>query len=389
MSRPTQHRSIARRLATLAVAGAAALTTALVPTSASAWDDDELPDYGIPWGVTTALGIPGSVSALKDLADGCPAPDLPAAQDADGDQGYRMPIRIKIDDALLLAGYTPEAADHGQGIPFSSVSGLRGWVIAWVSLQAMKLTVDESDVSLCTGYSTYGLAWDGTPSAKRRMLQNAASVGDEYIPIPGSLQLFASPPKDPINQLQMRDFVASNVEAAVSGVNPDGSLEVEQSLTLSGRLASILMSTGRELFDCKVSTSVDASSRTKELRAPDGSQSYGGKPIGVPPAPNKEYLPSSPLTGAVEGGKASVGSNWFSVQVDGGHPVCASAILQAFYGFNKEGISHAFEKGARPPPANSGRPVFPVVDGLSNVGVDLTVDKIGLPKGLPEGYGFR
>lgn len=391
MSRPTTTlRHGARRLATLAVAGAAALSVALVPTSASAWDDDELPDYGIPWGFVQDLNIPRTIAGLADIAESCPAPEMPAAQDADGASGYRMPVRIRLDNATLLAGYTPEAATQDQGIPYGTVSGLKGWVVAYVDLPAMTLSVQPDDVELCTGWAAYTVAVFGRPKQKAAMLAAAQEFDNKFIPIPGTLLPYNGSPSDPDRRLKLKNFVAASVEAAVSGVNPDGSLEIEQTLALTGDLTQEAQTSpappGSE-FTCPISASPAASTAPKTLRAPDDSLTYGGKPVGVPPAPDKVYLPTKPLSGAVEGGTATVGANRFSVTLSGGSLLCKTAILQAVYGFDPTGAVYAFKRGASPF-GSSAKP-FPIADGLLDLSVDLTVDKIGLPKGLPEGYGFR
>lgn len=397
MSRPTTTlRHGARRLATVAVAGAVALTTALVPSSASAWDDDELPDYGRPWSIVSPLDLPETLAGLAKIADSCPAPALPEPQDANGESGYRMPVRIKLGNAAMLAGFTEEAAHHGQGVPFTSVSGLRGWVVAWVSLPAMTLSVDPDDVTMCTGWSALGSAWYGNPEDENQMEQNASDakrekllspLGDTYTPIPGTIQGYLLEPGDPGDvEMQIKGLVASKVKAAVTGVNPDGSLEVEQTLDLDGDLAAVNIISNRETFACQVGLSPTATTSPKTLRAPDDSLKFGGKRVGVPPAPDKDYLPNKALTGAVEGGTATVGANRFGIDLSGGAPVCRVGLVQALYGFNPEGLTTAFELGASP--FGSTKP-FPIAEGLADLSVDLTVDKIGLPKGLPEGYGFR
>lgn len=372
-------------------------------------EDDELPDWGFPYMLNRDPYIPTSVAGLKENSGPtCPAPPLPAATDAGSADGYTMPLRLKLSKGVLLVGYTEKAHSWGQEMPFTiQMGGLTGWITARVSLPSLQVEVKPADVQLC---DTSNLARSLTPFSRRLLTpENWLSTyvmnqpdGTEFIPYPGSLAL----PFIGLRGMRMEEFVAQQVQASVTAVAADGSLKLGTSLTSTQTATNAYDRPPDEQTICPdVKLHGRFSTEPKQIITPEAPEGLTQTELWsgltrdyVPEVPERQtqvYLPTRPLSGAVEGGSATIGSNWFDLEVPAtGGGRCGGDLNALFYGADENGDWNANPTYTDPDTFEwwlLDNPFLTISPGLADLSLDVTVDKIGLPKyvDLPSGYGFE
>jgi len=431
---------LTRRRRLVAGAGAALVALGLSFTSAPAASADDLapgdegysanPFYFAPDELPPGIPFALSHSALAkmtvaDLASGpptCAAPAPLAATSAGSPEGYTVPVRIKLTNGTMLAGYSAAAAHYGQKIPFTSrLAGLTGWVNARIQLPSMKVLVLPHDVTFCdSGYFAlaytangaifppdYGI-WDcGVDCVDPRQVQTQPDDGATFVAIPGTIQgpspadddgyLYGPPGAD--SRVDVRDLVANSIDARVTGLGADGSLNFSVDLKLGATVAQHV-TVGAPAFSFPVDIAGTFSTAVKlpvAPQSPDGLSWVSG----LPERPS--YLPAKTLSGAVEGSTATIGSNRFTFDntrldavspTDPGRSVAVS-IAPLMVGTDKYGVTllqdWPWQDNFAPWISGvlDGSQPFPQIpSGAADVSMDMTIDQIGLPRGIPAGYGW-
>ncbi|MEV5000764.1 hypothetical protein [Nocardioides sp. LML1-1-1.1] len=370
---------------------------------------DELAQLSVPWGVSRDPRLPSGVADLASGDPSCPAPAPLAATDDGSPEGYTLPVRIKVTNGTMVAGYSPSADHWGQGVPYSTtLRGLTGWVNARVQLPSMKLLVDRDDVDFCDGAGVSiadisGITppdwgtWDDEGSYVNS--RKTRADGSEFYAYPGTFlgSYLYAPDMEPARRLNVEDLAVKSISAKLSGIRADGSLDLSVDLALGATLAI-----GNGNPDLQFPIDIKGTFSTA-VKMPITPQVSGiSWDIGEPPSKRSPMMPTKPLAGAVEGGRTSVGSNAFTFDTGrldamppGDGRSLAVSLLTFLYGSDKYGADvlldqpwgdyyNAFINGML-----DGSASFPAIaEGVSEVGVDMTVDKVGLPKGVPAGYGF-
>ena len=354
--------------------------------------------------------IPSSISDLDSGEPTCPAPPPLAGTDDSSNLGYTLPVRIKLTNGIMLAGYSPAVAHYGQGLPFyTTLRGLTGWVNARVQLPSMKFMIDPADVTFCEGagvsvatpattsHPDWG-GWDcefdcGSWSVATR------PDGSQFHPIPSTFSDFFlyDPSREPSGQLNAEDLVVNEVGARLKDVRADGALDLEIDLALG---LTLQQGDGSATHQFPVDLAGTFTTVAKAPITPDAS----GVPwdIGEPPPRRPSYLPARPLRGAVEGESATVGSNTFSFDTrrldalqDPEQRWMAANLATFIFGMDKYGTTLIgdqpwFDAYSRYfDDVTYGRQSFlPMAPGLAESSIDQTIDKIGLRQGVPAGCGF-
>lgn len=378
--------------------------------------DDELPDWGLPYMLPRFAPYDVSVEALKTGADPtCPAPPLPAATEAGSAEGYTVPLRLKLTDGIILAAYSDKSRRWGQKAPFGMrFAGLTGWITARVALPALTIDIAPGDVTLCDAGSK--LAAIG--AFPRALLEPGEWLpqyameqpdGTQFIPYPGSL----STAFEGLMDLRLEQFVADRVKATVTGLSADGSLELSTELASTQTASNAHVRPPDNATTCPGITmdgtfGTAPKERVTPQPPPAGSitmtDTFSGAQRsytpGLPVRQPKVYLPTRPLSGAVEGGRATIGSNWFDVRVPSpgtpGSARCGGELNLFFYGADDQGQPNfrtevadwdAFEWWFLDPSGPGGQPIVP---GLADFSIDVTVDRVGLPRfaDVAPGSGF-
>ncbi len=371
----------------------------------------DVPCQQLSYGLNPDPYLPQSIADLKQSPEPtCAAPALPAPTQAGSPLGYTVPIRIKLTNGVVLAGYSKRAAFRDQPVPFTIVmSGLTGWVVGRVSLPSLQVHVDPGGVRLCDydratnvgpltkAFQVYGYGAFATLIAYYQAHGVAANTprwvplpGTTIAPWPGSLGLRLSG----LDNMGVKDAVAQQIEVETSGVASDGSLELATQLVSGMKTDPAPQSNGQPntAFTCDVNvggTFGTAAKQTVDVVAPTLANGY--TPF-VPARQEKVYLPTRTLTGAVEGGTATVGSNWFEVGIPATTSRCGGAVNGQFYGYGFHDPAgdtanlNLVLSGPQPPAG------LPIVPGLVDLSLDMTVDRVGLPKpttALLGSYGFE
>lgn len=369
---------------------------------------EELPDLGYPWELSDDPELPSSMADLNSGEPTCAAPTPLAGTDDASPQGYTLPVRIKITNGIMLAGYSPAAAHWKQPVPFMmSMQGLTGWVNARVQLPSMNLLVEPGDVTFCKGgahigikgantaqYPEWGPLDDPGPWAVYHH-----SDGSRYNPPPGTFPAyFYSPRADaaPGRRLDLTDVTVKSVSASLTGLGARGELGLETKMTLDAR---IVRGDGG-LVDIPVGISGTFSTAAKGvITTPTANVPWD---IGARPGPRSSYLPAKALPGAVEGATTTLGSatpiidtSRLDALPQGDSRGVATTLYGALYDLDKYGQSVIVDEpwfdlynAAIFGMIDGSGSFFPPDPGAADVSVDMTIDRIGLPKGVPLGYGF-
>lgn len=373
--------------------------------------DEELPDWGFPYMLSRKPFFTAKVDDLKNSPEpSCPAPPLPTATEPGSGAGYTMPLRLKLSNGVMLAGYSDAAHRLGQETPFSiQMAGLTGWITARVSLPSLRVEIEPTDVQLC-GTDSFTKAFQAFSRTQLDPTNWSPSYvqiqpdGTEFIPIPGSMALTLGS----LNDMRLRDFVAQQVKARITGVEADGSLSLTTELKSTQTISNAHRTPGDATDDTVCpGVEIDGTFGTDPKQIvtaeppPEGTftmtDTFSGAQRNYTPAmparQSKAYLPGRTLSGAVEGGSVTVGSNWFDVMAPQGE--CRSEVHQQFYGYGDDGTANFktyiedwdnFEWWWLDP-----APDAPYPRGLTDLSLDVTVDKVGLPKyaDVPTDYGFE
>lgn len=392
-------------------------TAGLQAAQAGDWPPGWLPDPALPdglhFGFNPDLYIPGSIQDLKQMPEtDCAPPALPdPTRPGDGSgKGYTVPIRIRLSDGVILGGYSDRAGFRDQPVPFTiQTGGMSGWVVGLVSLPSLRFEVvdPEHDVRLCDfdraagsgpvakSFEPYPLAFvedqieqyvssGGTLPDPNNFNTVVPFKGTSIVPWPGALGLRLMG----LDNLGLKDAVAQQVEIGVSGLAADGSLQLATQLKADVRADPKPLPNGQPntSFQCDIKVSGTFGTAAKERvvatppTLPDPGQTSGFFTPAVPARQDKVYLPTKPLTGAIEGGRATIGSNWFDVAIPdpGGPTRCGTTVNAIFYGFGFSGGVDIANWGSATyiPPVGG----VPIVPGLVDLSLDVTVDHVGLPK---------
>lgn len=417
---------LTRRSAGIATTGVVAALLAFGPSGGASAEPNpapinpyyytapELPVFdGIPFALSRDPQLPGSVADLRSGDPSCAAPGPLDATDAGSAEGYTLPVRIKVTNGMMLAGYSPAAAHWRQGVPFSlQLRGLTGWVNARVQLPSMKILVDPADAVMCDGarlavaqpgtapYPDWDwAAWDD-PGNGSWSLASQADGTLEAAP-PGTFisyiyRLFGA--DDPGQTLVIENAKVKSVEAALADLTPNGALKLRVDLDIDLDVVRGDHQPGVQ-FPLGVSGTF-----TTEVKAPFAPTTANvpwdvGK---VQPAKHPSYLPPTTLPGAVEGATSTVGSSEVDIDVSRLNDVTdaqakgiATSLYSFLYGVDPWGQGIVFdEPNGEQYSQWSGNvsqglaPFFPPDRGVADVSADMTIERIGLPKGPPSGYGF-
>ena len=374
----------------------------------------ELPVFdGIPFALSRDPQLPGSIADLRSGDPSCAAPAPLAATDSGAAEGYTLPVRIKVTNGMMLAGYSPAAAHWKQGVPFSlQLRGLTGWVNARVQLPSMKILVDPADAVMCDGarlavaqpgtapYPDWDwAAWDD-PGNGSWSLSQKPDGSMEAAP-PGTFisyiyRRFGS--DNPGQTLVIENTRVKSVKAALSGLTVSGALELRVDLDLDLDVVRGDHEPGVQ-FPLGVSGTF-----TTQVKAPFAPPTTNVPwDVGqVKPAKHPSYLPTTTLSGAVEGATSTVGSSDVDIDVsrlddvtDAQAKGIATSLYSFLYGVDPWGQGIVFDEpwgdqySQWSGNASQGlASFFPPDRGVADVSADMTIERIGLPKGPPSGYGF-
>ncbi|WP_436698462.1 hypothetical protein [Nocardioides sp. BYT-33-1] len=338
----------------------------------------------------------------------CARPEpLPAGNAGDGGgHGYRVPFLMSITDGRALAGYSAAAKAHGQ-FPFGTGAvGITGWVRGWMTLPSLEVVVPDDGVTLCGGTGAYWsrIADLETPEA-------GTFVGLAACPAPCWLQALFDVAQD------------GPVRAAVTGVAADGSLEFEAAMAIAIRIRTRYGSGGDQAtMDCTTRAELSLATapapliqQFRPIPSPFTDRSQWTPPanydlyfkpeypIAVDP-PERYYMPPRALDGAIVGGSATLADARVLIPAARNSPagsplprgLCASADPAA------GGVSLVSTlldvkdaRGHNAIPAQAyiseGAPQYvgwDVQPGAVQTSIDLTIADIGMPTGLPSGFGF-
>jgi hypothetical protein len=326
----------------------------------------------------------------------CAPPDVPAASNAgDGSgNGYRIPFRIAMTDGRVLGGYSQPADEAGK-YPFKSGGfGLTGWVTGWVEIPSMRFVVPQDGVVLCPGGKGF---WHFSSSEPN---------GD-----PPPYGMFLGMSAYPGGGIDMEVSLESAGPAAttLTGVTASGELQVKASLSVNATFSTITTS-GERTNICTATTDISlstdptpppsafASVRSNLSANPDhwavydfytAQYDFSARP------PKRTEMPTRALSSAVEGGKGTIGSatlGWPAM--DGPEGVCnqpsaystALAPIDPATGDQPPGVWVVFFYFT----GLAGLiPAFDVPPGALQTSLDLSVDSVGLTRGVPAGFGFE
>lgn len=371
----------------------------------------ELPTLdGIPFVVSPDPEIPTSVADLRSGEPTCPAPALPPATDASSEDGYTLPVQIKLTNGIMLAGYSPSAAYWKQGVPFSlHLRGMTGWANVRVQLPSMKLLAGPGDVTICDGaglgvaqpgiapYPEWG-DWAPWNDPWGWIIKDRADGSQVAVP-PGVYDSYTYSPlasATPGRRLEIENVAVNKVAAKLTGLGSKGELEVAVDLGLD--LDVVRGDHVGVSFPLGVSGTFSTA-----VKAPFAPPTHNvpwdiGK---VPPAQHRSYLPSSTLPGAVEGSTATVGSTDVDIDVsqlkdaNTDSKGLAASLYMFLYGIDPWGLGVVGDEPDNPlyyqwsnEIRDGTRSFFAPDRGVADVGVDMTIDRVGLPKGPPSGYGY-
>lgn len=413
-----------RRVRAATISGATVLAlawTGLVPSVARAEDPQpnpfyftagELPTFETPIEVSRDPKIPQSIADLRSGEPSCAAPAPLAATDDSSDDGYTLPIRIKLTNGMLLAGFSPAAQHWKQTLPFQvTMGGLTGWVNARVQLPSMNLLVEPRDVHICDdgrarlGISDLGVAQYPEVAAldEEWGYADTASTqpdGSPFYPVPGTFSgkfSLSHPDAAPSNRYEVRDPVVNSVSAALVGMRSSGELELETKLSLGVTIAR-----GDGFYEFPVDFSGTFSTAVKAPITPRIQDDVSWD-IGDPVPERRSYLPTKPLPGAAEGSTTTVGSEKFvfdtsrleALPTDNDARSLGVSLSTFLFGVDKYGQNILLDQpwaegyGAYLSGMLDGSlPFFPMTPGVADLSIDMTVDRIGLPTGPPPGFGF-
>lgn len=364
---------------------------------------------GFPYGVSDDPLIPRSAEDVKTGDPTCQAPALPPGHNT-GDGGYQVPIRIKLSDGFVQAGFSPNAYKYGQ-YPFAEQMSLTGWVVGTASLPSMQINVEPDGVIMCddglAGLATPQTNWDefepggtsfGDAAAWVKRARSAWQNGIKYQGIPGSFFAMGYHPKG-IVQIQVKEFVASMVSATAVNVTDDGRLRLRTSLATNLSIDFVNTLAGTTIAHCLFKVDATLDSRAKQMVRPEKLLFDGKWVLGAPPPiPAGALAPTRPLSGAIEGGTATLGTNSFHIENRDlpQTPVCYVSLPIALFGFDENGRNQAENREdvngyTASPNFQTLRKWPPISRGVADLSVDMTIDKVGMPRfeDIPSGYGFE
>lgn len=374
---------------------------------------DELPDLGLPWELSRDPALPTSADYLKSGEPTCSAPSPLPGTDSSSAEGFTLPIQIKITNGIMLAGYSPAAAHWNQPVPFSlRLHGLTGWVNARFQIPSMKLLVETSDVTMCDGAN---LAVAGPASAPYPGWSDWApwtdinsgwgtetdADGKEVAVPPGtfnSLLYSDASGAAPGRKLVIENVIAKSVDASVTGIAPSGELQLSVDLDLD---LDVVRGDHAPSVQLPLGMKGTFSTAVKAPLAPAVTQVPWdvGSPL---PQKHDSYLPTKNLPGAEEGAMTTIGSTDASIDVsrlnmisnDTARGIAASLYI-FLYGIDPWGNGIVYDEpdGTAYYSWSGGiaqktEKFFTPDRGIADVSADMTISKLGLPKGVPSGYGF-
>jgi hypothetical protein len=343
----------------------------------------------------------------------CAAPPMPAPTDADDAKGYTVPIRLKLTNGIMVGGFNSPGWHHGTDMPFSIYnSRMTGWAVGRVQLPSLQVELDPSGVVLCKSTGG-GYATASSGSCIRKAVDNGTDPdacamtlpgGDKYLNIPGPPFIETIGLKGTLH-VGLAQAVVSAMSAKVNGLDPTGRLRLSSDLDADLTIAQFLAN-GTPSIQCPSTLGIGPehgrSMTTDPLEVASADpqpwpvSGHPGVTIPVASKAPKIFLPGKPLSGAVEGGTATIATNVFDLDILGGTGsvgACQSTWPALFYGVNKWGMLNVGEPGYADPtdPSLSQNSLthLPIPSGSAEMSIDVTVDQIGLPKGLPTGYGFE
>lgn len=443
-----------------AVRAAGAKTGVLAASSGNQydWQDFVFPTVGPLDG---APDLMEPLSAATDLrtgsGTGCPPPSpFPARNAGDGSgTGYQVPFLIKISNGRMYVGYSSGANQLHQ-LPFQiAVIGITGWVRGWVSLPSMAITVPDNGLTLCDKAGLFNQAF--------RIAGSTSDANGNYpmfppVPAPDSCTLShvapgpcgsaglliaaplesAGPGVTRINgHLAFEGFInmdpVGTVSVAVAGVEPDGSLDIDTTVTVHAVGGVTQVGNPTPSWECQDTPTITMGTGPQPLlssyapipnpypaayAAAYAAWIAAGK-SGAPPSPpvyaspagqgwnvaqmqppfsppRRNWLPTASLNSATTGGTGTAGSTQFQLPQFVGGPglVCNSSgqIVQ------NQKIAPIDPRTGKPMwvyPANSRQisasnagVAGPMAPGSGQASIQMQIADIGIRSGMPSGFGF-
>ncbi|MDQ6527406.1 hypothetical protein RB608_27575 [Nocardioides sp. LHD-245] len=398
------------------LAGALALVGfPAAPAAADSTDPNapfELPAlYGKPWSDLFS-GSADRADYLRTGGVNCPKPAPLAASNAGSGHGYRAPFTMALTDGRVLAGYSPLALQAGQ-LPFGvSIYGVTGWVRGWVSLPALRVEIPEDGVILCSGS---GVSWTSGFNAQAPGTFTGKKVA-AATDAPQNTGVYAWTELKPVGTPQ----------AGITGLTPSGALEFSASMKVE---VHAMQNRANDPSDNDCTTTVELTLGTTPEPLPttfapiegalpsDPGQwrrrqeydAYYHDPHDMNSIPPPRYqMPSRALAGALPGRSATVvnGTVTMPALTAPGAPrtgVCGPASPGAgSFGSFLQGLvaptdldgrvqPGAVMKGGQPELLTNmlyQAPLYDIPAGSVQTSVDITIADIGMPRGLPTGFGF-
>ncbi|MCR1781786.1 hypothetical protein KVF89_04490 [Nocardioides carbamazepini] len=375
-----------------------------IPAGAVAADPDPDAPFVPPalfwkdWPSMFDAGPGDEAGYLRTGGVNCPRPEPLAASEAGSGHGYRVPFLMALTDGRVLANYSPVALSAGQ-LPFgASVYGVTGWVRGWVALPSLRIEVPDDAVTLCPGS---GVSWaEGFAMEPRGSFGLVVAAADGI----GS------------NRAWTELTPVGAPRASITGLTSSGELEFSASMKVEVHAKQVQGDDATIVRDCattvemRLGTTPDllpAAFAPLEGALPSDPSRWTSQqeydrfyqdPVDMKSAPPARHqMPPRALDGALPGRSATM------VNATAAVPALVCPPGSAKFGQFLQGTLAPLNRDGYVQPGTvrvagrdtdyasmlkDPRPLFEIPAGAVQTAIDITIDDVGMPRGLPTGYGF-